>query len=122
MHQFLEEDLKTICDSRIFRRCKQNGKSYNGSPCWEWQGYTDPDGYGRINIRRRKIDYCKNFYTHRLMYACYKGSIPDNKEVHHNCENRKCCNPQHLELDTRKGNMAKRWDIKKPVGIEVDKF
>ena len=113
---FLEEDLADIVHRQIEKRCKKNKKG-----CWEFQGHVDKYGYGRITIRRRKKDFCKHFYTHRLTFAFYKGDIPYKMELHHSCENRGCCNPAHLELDTRKGNMAKRWS-KKTLGVKVDKF
>ena len=113
---FLEEDLADIVHTRVEARCIKNEKG-----CWVFQGGLDKHGYGRINIRRRKKDFDKHFYTHRLTYAFYRGDIPHNKELHHDCENRNCCNPAHLILDTRKGNMAKRW-AKASRGIKVEKF
>ncbi|NIO83430.1 MAG: hypothetical protein GTN53_22975, partial [Candidatus Aminicenantes bacterium] len=59
--------------------------------------------------------------VHRLMYAYYKGSIPANREIHHICKTRECCNPDHLESITRQANMEDRW-LKAGGAIEVDKF
>lgn len=117
MERFVEEQLKDILDKRVFPRLSKNGDG-----CWRWTGHVDKYGYGRINIRRRAIDYCKNFYIHRLVYAWAFGSIPKNREIHHKCKTRSCCNPDHLEKTTRKANMADRWDFKKPEGIDVDRF
>lgn len=116
MQKFLEEDLKDIINKRILPRL-----SMNGDGCWRFIGKPDRDGYGRIGIHRRKKNYLKNFYIHRLMYAFYKGNIPKNKEVHHKCLTRNCGNPDHLELKTRQQNMEERWG-NAGQAIEVDKF
>jgi len=116
MLKFKEEDLANIINKRILPRL-----SKNGDDCWRWTGHVDRVGYGRLNIRRRKDGFCKNFYIHRLMFAFYKGNIPAKKEIHHTCYTRNCGNPDHLELKTRSQNMTDRY-LKAGKGIEVDKF
>lgn len=44
------------------------------------------------------------FLLHRKMYEIYNGEIPENLVVRHKCDNTLCCNPNHLELGTKKDN------------------
>ena len=60
--------------------------------CWEWEGNLWPAGYGRP---RRDV------LAHRVSYEAFIEKIPEGKEIHHVCGNRKCVNPWHLMVVTR---------------------
>ncbi len=70
------------------------------SGCHIWQRSTKPNGYGQLTYR------CQRWMTHRLAWVARHGPIPKGLEVCHRCDERRCCNPEHLQLDSHAENMA----------------
>ena len=65
--------------------------------CWEWQGATYQNGYGQVRLRT------KLRLAHRVA-AVQAGLIVDidsPMEIDHVCQNKKCCNPAHLQAMTK---------------------
>lgn len=81
------------------------GKVAVGNPdaCWEWQGTLNSDGYGSMQIRGRSGG------AYRAAWECTYGPIPGGLSVLHKCDNRKCCNPNHLFLGTQSDNAKDMW-------------
>lgn len=70
-----------------------------GPGCWEWQGSDNGVGYGRWNAGGKAIA------AHRASWAIAHGSdVPDGLFIDHICHNKKCVNPSHLRLASRKQN------------------
>ena len=76
------------------------------SPCHIWTG---PDsgtgrggGYGRCSIDGQTVA------VHLVIFTHFFGYKPSKKQVDHLCNNRLCCNPDHLVLVTHLKNQRLR--------------
>lgn len=71
--------------------------------CLNWTGCINEDGYGVISVPPRG----KNRGTHIVAYEEEKGPVPEGLELDHTCENRRCCNLDHLEPVTHLENVRR---------------
>lgn len=81
--------------------------------CWNFTGNgrgsgrsvaKGEDGYGQLYHNGKK------YMAHRFSYELYKEPIPSGLQVDHLCRNKKCVNPDHLELVDQHENMKRmRW-------------
>ena len=84
----------------------------NPNDCWPWIGSVTESGYGRTWIND------KGYYAHRVIFNLANPnmielSAPKNKKAQgflmHTCDNRICCNPNHLRVaDLRENNLDAR--------------
>ena len=72
------------------------------TPCIEWQGYCQEDGYGYVGKDGRY------WLAHRLAWTEAYGPIPDGQVVRHRCDNPPCVRLDHLELGTQADNVRDR--------------
>ena len=70
--------------------------------CWNWIGSISTEGYGNLgrNINGKGV----NYKAHRYAYQNSVGPIPDGMCLDHICRNRRCVNPAHLRVVTRREN------------------
>lgn len=79
---------------------------FEGSPCWEWQGCRQPNGYGQFKIDGRRG--AKKSSPHIFSHLYFIGEVPEGYEVDHRCKVRWCCSPFHLEAVTVPENRRRR--------------
>lgn len=70
------------------------------TPCIEYQGHRDKDGYGRQYNPATQ----RQTPAHRMAWEAVFGAIPDGMVVRHRCDNPPCINVEHLELGTQAQN------------------
>ncbi len=78
------------------------GVTPHDGPCWQWQGADSGNGYGKTK------DHCgkrwRDRVAHRAIYEHARGPVARELLLDHECRNRRCCNPWHLEPVTVREN------------------
>lgn len=69
--------------------------------CWTWTGALNSRGYGCWGVDG------KSQLTHRVAYKLLVGEIPTGLQIDHLCQNKRCCNPAHLEPVTDAVNKSR---------------
>ena len=103
-------DRRLTIIERLEKRCAitDTGFVLDGkpSPCHLWTGPTSGSGrggdYGRMSLNGQTVA------THIVAYTHYFGYVPSKKQIDHLCNQRRCCNPAHLELTTHLTNQRRR--------------
>jgi hypothetical protein len=72
---------------------------YTTSPCWQWSGWLDDKGYGRMAHGDQRAAR-----VHRVTYELIRGYVLESQVLDHLCRNRACCNPWHLQPITQTEN------------------
>ena len=88
------EKAKAGAEERFWAKVKK------GTDCWEWTAAI-VGGYGYFRFNGRWVR------AHRFAYELTYGAIPDGFEIDHQCRNRACVNPSHLEVVTCKTNILR---------------
>jgi len=88
-------DKESLAD-RFWKRVSKG----NASECWLWTGNSD------LSI---SIGNGKKERSNRISWLLTFGSIPKEHSVYQKCNNRLCCNPNHLYL-SHNGNEGRDWE------------
>ena len=74
--------------------------------CWNWLGEITSKGYGRIQVKSRRLR------AHRFFFELSGKIIPKDLELDHLCRNKRCVNPSHLEAVTHRENIKRAWLVR----------
>lgn len=114
-HGNMTMDLATRFWSKVDRR--------GDDECWPWMGAKNENGYGMLSMPSKKNPRVySTARAHRLAYELTSGrEIPRGREIDHTCHSlqsdctlgaacphRACCNPRHMEVTTKRRNLARR--------------
>lgn len=90
-------DLSPIIIARFWSKVDV---AISDGQCWPWRAHVAADGYGKFRADG------VTFQAHRIAWQVANGRDPGPLVIRHKCDNRQCCNPQHLEVGTQVENMA----------------
>ncbi len=89
--------MLTPAHERVLRRVQ---RERNG--CWVFPGADNGRGYGIVGLPGRRMAY-----AHRVVYEALVGTIPQGLQIDHLCRNRRCVNPDHLQVVTARENLLR---------------
>jgi hypothetical protein len=75
---------------------------YN-TPCWLYKEYKNKYGYGVFKCKG--IQKSAHIFAYESYIRKKRDTTGDKKLVCHKCNNKSCCNPEHLYLGTAKENI-----------------
>lgn len=100
--------IDLIDPQETYERLKSYLSTTDPGQCWEWQGATcqHSGGYGMFRIRCHSGP--RTAKPHRVAWTILKGPIPDGLVIDHiTCNNRRCCNPDHMRVVTQSVNASR---------------
>jgi HNH endonuclease len=94
---FFNKDKGRLFELAITRFWKN---VYKTDSCWLWIGTLSNDRYGSFRAAG------KTYTAHRFSFFLAHGYLPPSTmDVMHTCDNKRCVNPDHLVVGTRKDNI-----------------
>ena len=73
--------------------------------CWPFVGFfARTESYRTMRTAKRGT-----MHAHRIAFVLAHGECPTGMTIDHLCENKKCCNPKHMELVTQSENTLRRF-------------
>ena len=92
-----------ICDS-LKERLLLGIRVDRNRGCWIWTRSTTGKGYGVFSFKGRRKK------AHHAAYEVFKGPIPSGSHLCHHCDNKLCCNPEHLYVGNQSTNMRDMYN------------
>jgi hypothetical protein len=84
------------------------GKLQDTGGCIVWTGAVNSNGYGVFRAGTVTAGDRRLVLAHRFAYEAFVAPVPKGFELDHECCNRVCVNPQHLEVVTHQVNCERR--------------
>lgn len=106
---------KEITNEEIQHYIKKRITIHPITECWEWN-LMKRKGYGVVDYETRAFMHCKTESVHRISYTVFKEPVSTKEVIRHRCNNKSCCNPDHLEPGTQAQNMQDRTE---PVELQT---
>jgi len=105
MGRSIKAGAKRSAEERFFSKIT-NGSDPLG--CWEWGGNKNNLGYGQFSVDGHPVR------AHRWVYEFLRAPIEPGLTIDHECNNRGCVNPWHMDAVTQSENMKRmvrrgRW-------------
>ncbi len=76
------------------------------TPCWLWRGRDSGKGRGGGYPRMTLNDH--TCAVHKVSFVNAHGYVPGNKQLDHRCRQRRCVNPDHLDMVSHGENQKRR--------------
>lgn len=99
-------NLNEIGLKRFWSKVKRRGKD----ECWEWNAGLARDGYGKFNLMHTTAP------AHRVAWIIKNGPLDPSVYATHKCDNRKCCNPDHIVAGSAQSNMDDKMERERWTG------
>lgn len=96
-------DRRGLIREKIWAGCDYDRET----GCWNWCGGTSGQEGRGADYPRMSLDGA-TVAVHRASWANENGPIPPRKQIDHRCRNRRCVNPDHLEMVTPRENCRRR--------------
>jgi len=93
--------MRSLFDPSVIERFwRLVHKAPGDDECWPWLGEIRDNGYGRFYIETDRP-----MYAHRASWQISNGVLlPKGEPVRHDCDNRPCARPDHLQRGTTADN------------------
>jgi hypothetical protein len=87
--------------ARFWSKVDKNGPTqpHMDSPCWLWAAKKNEDGYGKLNVGKKKL------FAHRIAWTIENGPIALGLCVLHICDLPSCTRVSHLRIGTHQENV-----------------
>ena len=99
-------------EKKIFVRFLSKLTYDNATGCWTYSaGKAAKSRYGQFWDGRQNVN------AHKYAYDSMVDSVPSDRVLCHSCDNKACCSPWHLRVQTQKQNMieaSERGLLSKP--------
>jgi len=89
------------CGSEECRFWSKVDKTSSDKGCWLWTGAVKDTGYGVF----KPSPHATVVKAPKYAWESTRGPVPKDKWLLHKCDDRRCCNPEHLYLGTHQDNM-----------------